>query len=157
MTWRYYETPHHDTVTCHFDGDAVRVEFLGSVAEKSEHASRETACLDGPVGVASVNGKGRTKGQSQKKLERLGNLCGRFFDVDMALHDCLGDGIGSRMRICRIMGIRGMGRDGSFACSDLAGPSVFFSLPASKATATVSELVAMGCAHRVRFNCPCDL
>jgi hypothetical protein len=37
MTWRYYETPHHDTVTAHFDGDNVKVEFLGSIAE---HSSR---------------------------------------------------------------------------------------------------------------------
>jgi CubicO group peptidase (beta-lactamase class C family) len=32
MTWRYYETPHHDTVTCTFDGDQVTVAFLSSVA-----------------------------------------------------------------------------------------------------------------------------
>jgi hypothetical protein len=37
MTWRYYETPHHDTVTAHFDGDNVKVEYLGSIAE---HSSR---------------------------------------------------------------------------------------------------------------------
>jgi hypothetical protein len=30
MTWRYYETPHHDTVTCHFDGDKVTVTFQAS-------------------------------------------------------------------------------------------------------------------------------
>jgi hypothetical protein len=33
MTWRYYETPHHDTVRCHFDGQSVRVEFMNSVTE----------------------------------------------------------------------------------------------------------------------------
>lgn len=35
MTWRFYETPHHDTVTCHFDGDNVKVEYLSSIAERS--------------------------------------------------------------------------------------------------------------------------
>lgn len=39
MTWRFYETPHHDTVTAHFDGDTVKVEYLSSIAEKS--ASRK--------------------------------------------------------------------------------------------------------------------
>jgi CubicO group peptidase (beta-lactamase class C family) len=31
MTWRFIETPHHDTVTCRFDGDTVKVTFLNSV------------------------------------------------------------------------------------------------------------------------------
>ncbi len=31
MTWRYYETPHHDTVTCQFDGDKVQVAFVSSI------------------------------------------------------------------------------------------------------------------------------
>jgi len=30
MVWRYYETPHHDTVTCHFDGDKVTITFQAS-------------------------------------------------------------------------------------------------------------------------------
>lgn len=30
MTWRYYETPHHDTVTCHFDGNKVSIAFQAS-------------------------------------------------------------------------------------------------------------------------------
>jgi CubicO group peptidase (beta-lactamase class C family) len=33
MTWHFYETPHHDTVTCHFDGDKVKIVFLNSVSE----------------------------------------------------------------------------------------------------------------------------
>jgi hypothetical protein len=41
MTWRFYETPHHDTVTAHFDGDNVKVEYLNSIAERS--ASRRDA------------------------------------------------------------------------------------------------------------------
>jgi CubicO group peptidase (beta-lactamase class C family) len=35
MTWRFYETPHHDTVTCHFDGDTLKVEYLNSITEMS--------------------------------------------------------------------------------------------------------------------------
>ena len=35
MIWRFYETPHSDTVTCHFDGDKVRVEFLTSIEQKT--------------------------------------------------------------------------------------------------------------------------
>lgn len=31
MQWRYYETPHHDTVTCKFDGDKVAINFLRSI------------------------------------------------------------------------------------------------------------------------------
>jgi CubicO group peptidase (beta-lactamase class C family) len=33
MTWRFIETPHHDTVTCHFDGDKVKIEFMNSLAK----------------------------------------------------------------------------------------------------------------------------
>jgi CubicO group peptidase (beta-lactamase class C family) len=36
MVWRYYETPHHDTVTCRFDGDNVKVEFLNSIPGHAE-------------------------------------------------------------------------------------------------------------------------
>lgn len=31
MKWRYYETPHHDTVTCTFDGDKVQIALVPSV------------------------------------------------------------------------------------------------------------------------------
>jgi CubicO group peptidase (beta-lactamase class C family) len=31
MTWRYYETPHHDTVTCHFDGNNLTIQFQNSI------------------------------------------------------------------------------------------------------------------------------
>ncbi len=41
MTWQFYETPHHDTVTCRFDGDKVKIEFLSSVTEKMP-AHKET-------------------------------------------------------------------------------------------------------------------
>jgi CubicO group peptidase (beta-lactamase class C family) len=32
MLWRYCETPHHDTVTCRFDGDQVVIAFMNSIA-----------------------------------------------------------------------------------------------------------------------------
>ncbi len=41
MTWQFYETPHHDTVTCRFDGDKVKIDFLSSVSEKMP-AHKET-------------------------------------------------------------------------------------------------------------------
>jgi hypothetical protein len=37
MLWRFYETPHSENVTCHFDGDKIKVEFLTSIAPKSAH------------------------------------------------------------------------------------------------------------------------
>jgi CubicO group peptidase (beta-lactamase class C family) len=33
MLWRFYETPHRDTVTCSFEGDALQIEFLNSITE----------------------------------------------------------------------------------------------------------------------------
>jgi hypothetical protein len=27
MTWRFYETPHHETLSCKFDGDKVQISF----------------------------------------------------------------------------------------------------------------------------------
>ncbi|HEY1084781.1 MAG TPA: serine hydrolase, partial [Prosthecobacter sp.] len=36
MTWRYYETPHRDTVTCLFEGDRVSIRFLNSIAAMSD-------------------------------------------------------------------------------------------------------------------------
>jgi CubicO group peptidase (beta-lactamase class C family) len=43
MLWRYNETPHHDRVTCQFEGDGVKIGFLSSVAElggKKEDVNR---------------------------------------------------------------------------------------------------------------------
>ncbi|HEY3862268.1 MAG TPA: serine hydrolase [Verrucomicrobiae bacterium] len=37
MRWRFYETPHSEKVTCQFEGDKVKIEFLASIAEKSGH------------------------------------------------------------------------------------------------------------------------
>ncbi len=33
MTWRYIETPHHDTVTCQFTDDDLHISFLSSIAQ----------------------------------------------------------------------------------------------------------------------------
>ncbi len=35
MTWRYYETPHHDTVTCRFENGQVQIAFMNSIAGMS--------------------------------------------------------------------------------------------------------------------------
>lgn len=32
MMWRYIETPHHDLVSCRFDGDAVEITFQSSIS-----------------------------------------------------------------------------------------------------------------------------
>ena len=47
MTWRYYETPHHDTVTCRFQGDNVRVEFLNSITRMSSSHQERRPALEG--------------------------------------------------------------------------------------------------------------
>jgi CubicO group peptidase (beta-lactamase class C family) len=31
MTWRFYETPHYDIVTCRFDGNSVTIDFANSI------------------------------------------------------------------------------------------------------------------------------
>lgn len=38
MQWRYYETPHSDTVTCQFDGDNVTISFLNSITAMNPKA-----------------------------------------------------------------------------------------------------------------------
>jgi hypothetical protein len=40
MTWRFVETPHYDTVTCHFDGDNLKIDFLNSVTQLSHHTKK---------------------------------------------------------------------------------------------------------------------
>jgi CubicO group peptidase (beta-lactamase class C family) len=47
MTWRFYETPHHDTVTCRFDSNSVKVEFLNSITEKSSSHPETRPMLTG--------------------------------------------------------------------------------------------------------------
>jgi CubicO group peptidase (beta-lactamase class C family) len=36
MIWRYYETPHHDTVTCRFEDRSVTIEFQNSIPGHKE-------------------------------------------------------------------------------------------------------------------------
>jgi CubicO group peptidase (beta-lactamase class C family) len=42
MQWRYYETPHFDTVTLHFAGDAIEVRFLNSLTQMAAAVHPET-------------------------------------------------------------------------------------------------------------------
>jgi len=44
---QFYETPHHDSITCRFDGDAVRVEFLDSLAAMSPSRKDRRHPLEG--------------------------------------------------------------------------------------------------------------
>lgn len=47
MTWRYYETPHSDTVTCKFDGNNVTITFLSSITAMNPKAKDARAPLKG--------------------------------------------------------------------------------------------------------------
>ncbi len=47
MMLRYYETPHHDTVTCRFDGDRVTIAFLSSIAAMSPAPKDQRPILQG--------------------------------------------------------------------------------------------------------------
>jgi CubicO group peptidase (beta-lactamase class C family) len=49
MTWRYYETPHHDTVTCVFEGKQVTVTFLNSMAKMSAARKDKRPVLRGQM------------------------------------------------------------------------------------------------------------
>jgi len=49
MTWQFYETPHHDTVTCRFEGEKVRIEFLNSIAAMSPGRKDKRLPLEGRV------------------------------------------------------------------------------------------------------------
>jgi CubicO group peptidase (beta-lactamase class C family) len=40
MIWRYYETPHHDTVTCHFQDNSVTVGFMNSIPQPQHKETR---------------------------------------------------------------------------------------------------------------------
>ena len=50
MTWRFVETPHHDTVTCHFEGDRLKVDFLNSVTQHSPSHKETRPALIGKLG-----------------------------------------------------------------------------------------------------------
>jgi hypothetical protein len=47
MLWRFYETPHSERVTCRFDGDKVKVEFLSSITQKSAKNPEPNYVLQG--------------------------------------------------------------------------------------------------------------
>ena len=49
MVWRYYETPHHDTVTCKFEGDQVTISFLSSIAAMSGKTKDSRPDLTGKI------------------------------------------------------------------------------------------------------------
>ncbi len=49
MVWRYYETPHHDTVTCRFEGNEVKVAFMNSIAAMSARPQDKRPELRGQV------------------------------------------------------------------------------------------------------------
>ena len=40
MTWRFIETPHHDTVTCRFSGDEVKIEVADSISQLSHKEAK---------------------------------------------------------------------------------------------------------------------
>ena len=49
MTWRFYETPHHDTVTCQFEGDKVQVAFRSSLIALSPNRPDKRPILKGQM------------------------------------------------------------------------------------------------------------
>jgi CubicO group peptidase (beta-lactamase class C family) len=49
MIWRYHETPHHDTVTCRFDGDRVSIAFMNSIAAMSAAPKDKRPTLQGQM------------------------------------------------------------------------------------------------------------
>ena len=46
---RYYETPHHDTVTCRFDGNRVSIAFMNSIAAMSPNPKDSRPVLQGQM------------------------------------------------------------------------------------------------------------
>jgi hypothetical protein len=49
MMLRYYETPHHDTVTCRFDRDRVRIAFMNSLAQMGPNPKDKRPILQGQM------------------------------------------------------------------------------------------------------------
>jgi hypothetical protein len=47
MMLRYYETPHHDTITCRFDAPQVRIGFMNSMAQMSSTPKDKHPTLQG--------------------------------------------------------------------------------------------------------------
>ena len=49
LVLRYYETPHHDTVTCHFDDRHVQITFMNSMAQMSPTPKDKRPLLRGTM------------------------------------------------------------------------------------------------------------
>ena len=49
MMLRYYETPHHDTVTCRFDNNRVQISFMNSIAQMSPTPKDKRPVLRGTM------------------------------------------------------------------------------------------------------------
>ena len=50
LVLRYYETPHHDTITCQFEGDdAVQIGFMSSIARMSASPKDSRPILEGKL------------------------------------------------------------------------------------------------------------
>jgi len=47
LTWRSIETPHHDSVTCKFDGDRVAITLLSSIAKLNGREKEKRPILQG--------------------------------------------------------------------------------------------------------------
>jgi CubicO group peptidase (beta-lactamase class C family) len=50
MIWHFYETPHSEKVTCQFNGDKVKVEFVTSIAQKNSKNPTPRLVLEGVAG-----------------------------------------------------------------------------------------------------------
>ncbi len=46
---RYYETPHHDSITCRFDGSQVKIAFMNSMAKMSPTPKDKRPILQGQM------------------------------------------------------------------------------------------------------------
>lgn len=49
MIWRFIETPHHDSVTCRFNGDEVKVDFMNSVTQLAPSRKETRPSLNGKM------------------------------------------------------------------------------------------------------------
>jgi hypothetical protein len=49
MVMRYYETPHHDTLTCRFDESSVQISFMNSMAQMSPTPKDKRPVLEGKL------------------------------------------------------------------------------------------------------------
>ncbi|MCX6925822.1 MAG: serine hydrolase [Verrucomicrobia bacterium] len=49
MIWRYYETPHHDTVTCRFGDGKAQITFMNSIAQMSPAPKDKRPPLQGSL------------------------------------------------------------------------------------------------------------